>query len=141
MALQRRWFRHGFRPGGQGIHDADRNVYRRERTKSDFVGTDVSGQRKSGFEVEGDAQREDTELGFRRHQPGRQNSTADLSSDTRVSGGPGFVGKWKAGDVKGASTRLKITTDGGNGITVEAPEYQSICKGSFDGKDYPVIQT
>ena len=63
------------------------------------------------------------------------------SSDTRVSGGPGFVGKWKAGDVKGASTMLKITTDGGNGITVEAPEYQSICKGSFDGKDYPVIQT
>src|SRR2546428_1271656 len=27
------------------------------------------------FEVEGDAQREHTELGFRRHQPGRQNST------------------------------------------------------------------
>ena len=62
------------------------------------------------------------------------------SMDTRVSGGPGFGGKWKSGDVKGAATTLKITTDGANGITVELPQYQTICKASFDGKDYPVTQ-
>ncbi len=63
------------------------------------------------------------------------------NTDTRVSGGPGFAGKWKSGDVKGTSTTLKITTAGANGITVEAPEYQSVCKASLDGKDYPVMQS
>jgi hypothetical protein len=61
------------------------------------------------------------------------------SVDTRVSGGPGFVGKWKSGDVKGAATTMKIATDGANGITLEFVEGQTICKASFDGKDYPVM--
>src|SRR5262245_41655740 len=61
------------------------------------------------------------------------------STDTRVSGGPGFAGKWKAGDVKGASTTLQIT-DGANGITISIPEFQQVVKGSFDGKDNPVMQ-
>jgi hypothetical protein len=64
----------------------------------------------------------------------QQNST-----DTRVSGGPGFIGKWKSGDLKGTATTMKITTDGTNGITVESLEAQSICKASFDGRDYPVM--
>ena len=62
------------------------------------------------------------------------------STDTRVSGGPGFVGKWKAGDVKGAATTLKITLQGANGITLETPEAQSVVKANFDGKDYPFTQ-
>jgi len=62
------------------------------------------------------------------------------STDTRVSGGPGFVGKWKSGDLKGAATTLQITMEGANGITVKVPELQQACKGSFDGKDYPVTQ-
>src|SRR5882724_3688059 len=62
------------------------------------------------------------------------------STDTRVSGGPGFVGKWKSGDLKGAATTLQITIEGANGITVKVPELQQACKGSFDGKDYPVTQ-
>lgn len=62
------------------------------------------------------------------------------STDTRVSGGPGFVGKWKAGEMKGASTTLQIAIEGANGITISYPEFQQACKGSFDGKDYVVNQ-
>jgi len=60
------------------------------------------------------------------------------STDTRVSGGPGFIGKWKSGELKGTATTMRITTAGTTGITVESLEAQSICKASFDGKDYPV---
>src|SRR5215510_10865170 len=60
------------------------------------------------------------------------------STDTRVSGGPGFAGKWKSGDVKGTATTMKITMGGSNGIMLEFPESQTIVKASFDGKDYPV---
>ena len=60
--------------------------------------------------------------------------------DTRVSGGPGFSGKWKAGEVKGATSTLKITLDGANGIELTIPEFQTTVKGRFDGKDYPVMQ-
>lgn len=60
--------------------------------------------------------------------------------DTRVSGGPGFSGKWKAGEVEGATSTLKITLDGANGIELTIPEFQTTVKGRFDGKDYPVMQ-
>jgi len=61
--------------------------------------------------------------------------------DTRVSGGPGFSGKWKGGEVAGAATTLRITLDGANGITLTLPEFQTSVKGKFDGKDYPVVQS
>jgi len=67
-------------------------------------------------------------------------SVQQMSTDTRVSGGPGFVGKWKTGEMKGASTTMQITMEGPNGIAVSYPEYQQTCKGSFDGKDYVVNQ-
>jgi hypothetical protein len=60
------------------------------------------------------------------------------SAWSRVSGGPGFLGKWKSTDVKGAPNTLQIALDGTNGITMTYPEFQIACKGSFDGKDYPV---
>ena len=62
------------------------------------------------------------------------------STDTRISGGPGFVGKWKSGNLKGESTTLKITMQGTDGMTIEVPEFQQVVEGSFDGKDYPVMQ-
>jgi hypothetical protein len=62
------------------------------------------------------------------------------STDTRISGGPGFVGKWKSGNLKGESTTLKITTQGTDGMTIEVPEFQQVIEGRFDGKDYPVMQ-
>jgi hypothetical protein len=67
-------------------------------------------------------------------------TTQQKTTDTRVSGGPGFSGKWKAGEVAGATITLKITLGGANGITITFPEGQTTVKGSFDGKDYPVMQ-
>lgn len=61
-------------------------------------------------------------------------------TDTRVSGGPGFLGKWKGGDIAGTASTLKVTMDGANGITLTFPEFQTSVKGKFDGKDYPVMQ-
>jgi hypothetical protein len=58
------------------------------------------------------------------------------STWNRVSGGPGFLGKWKSSEFKGAATTMEIALDGANGITVKYPEFQVECKGSFDGKDY-----
>ena len=66
-------------------------------------------------------------------------SVQQNSIDTRVAGGPGFAGKWKAGDITGASTTLQIT-ESPDGITIRIPEVQQIVKGSFDGKDNPVTQ-
>ena len=60
--------------------------------------------------------------------------------DTRVSGGPGFSGKWKAGELAGAAITLKITLVGAKGIKMTIPEVQTTVKGRFDGKDYPVMQ-
>jgi hypothetical protein len=62
------------------------------------------------------------------------------STDTRISGGPGFVGKWKSGNLKGESTTLKITMQGTDSVTIEVPEFQQVVEGSFDGKDHPVMQ-
>jgi hypothetical protein len=62
------------------------------------------------------------------------------STDTRISGGPGFAGKWKSGTPAGGATTMKITMQGADGMTMETPEYQTEVKGSFDGKDYPVMQ-
>lgn len=67
-------------------------------------------------------------------------ATAQKSTDTRVSGGPGFLGKWKAGEVSGAAMTLNITLHGANGITMTFPEAQTTVNGSFDGKDHPVMQ-
>ena len=42
--------------------------------------------------------------------------------------------------MKGASTTLQIAMEGANGITFRVPEAQQVVKGSFDGKDNPVMQ-
>jgi hypothetical protein len=67
-------------------------------------------------------------------------SIQQSNTDRRLSGGPGFAGKWKTGDTKGASTTLQITTERANGITIKVPEFQQVTQGSFDGKDNPVMQ-
>ncbi len=54
----------------------------------------------------------------------------------RVSGGPGFLGKWKSTEVKGAATTIEIALDGPTGISLKYPEFQIACKGALDGKDY-----
>ena len=67
-------------------------------------------------------------------------TTQQKTTDTRVSGGPGFVGKWKLGDIGGTATTLTIAMEGANGISLNSSEVQFAVKGSFDGKDYPVMQ-
>jgi hypothetical protein len=62
-----------------------------------------------------------------------------VSTDTRMSGGPGLAGKWKAGDLKGATITLQITMSA-NEITFTIPETQTTIKGAFDGKEYAVMQ-
>jgi hypothetical protein len=61
------------------------------------------------------------------------------STWNRISGGPGFLGKFKSTEVKGAATTMEIALEGTNGITVKYPEFQVTCKGAFDGKDYPMM--
>jgi hypothetical protein len=62
--------------------------------------------------------------------------TVQRTKLTRVSGGPGFLGKWKSTEVKGAPTSLQILTEGEHGITLKFPEGQAVCQGNFDGKDH-----
>jgi len=57
---------------------------------------------------------------------------------TRMSGGPGFEGKWKISDAKMAVTTMDITANGPDGITIAYPEQGGVCKAKFDGKDYAV---
>lgn len=66
------------------------------------------------------------------------NTMEQSTVSTRVSGGPGFFGKWKSSEVKGAPTTVEIATKGQNGITITYPEFQQACKAKFDGKEYPL---
>jgi hypothetical protein len=63
------------------------------------------------------------------------STVEQTSKAVRVSGGPGFLGKWRSTEVKGAPTTMVIALEGANGIAVSYPEYQQSVKGSFDGKD------
>ena len=60
---------------------------------------------------------------------------------TRMSGGPGFAGKWKVTDAKVASTMMDISLNGVDGVTIQYPEQGAICKAKFDGKDYALTGT
>jgi hypothetical protein len=64
--------------------------------------------------------------------------TEQTTTSTRVSGGPGFLGKWKSTEVKGAPTTLEIAIKTRNRITIKYPEFQQVCRGKFDGKDCPL---
>jgi hypothetical protein len=62
------------------------------------------------------------------------------ATETRVSGGPGFLGKWKSTEMKGAPTSVEIAVKGRRGITIKYPEFHQVCKGRFDAKEYPVTE-
>ena len=57
------------------------------------------------------------------------------SSYKRVSGGPGFAGKWMSTEVKMPVTTLSIAASGPNGITL-SDDTGTTSAGQFDGKDY-----
>jgi hypothetical protein len=63
----------------------------------------------------------------------------DFSSTyKRVSGGPGFVGKWMSTDVKMPSTTMEISSNGADGVMLK-DDTGPICSGQFDGKDNPAL--
>jgi len=80
-------------------------------------------------------------LNLHKSQLSGQTFTVEQTvTTTRVSGGPGLLGKWKSTQVKGSATSMVITMKGKNGITLEYPEFQQVCKGRFDGKDHTLTQ-
>jgi len=56
----------------------------------------------------------------------------------RVSGGPGFAGRWRINDMKAAATTMDIAANGPDGVTLLMPEQGGVCKAKFDGKEYPL---
>jgi hypothetical protein len=54
----------------------------------------------------------------------------------RLSGGPGFVGKWQNTHFDVADLWLEITADGADGLKLAQPN--SLCVAKFDGKPYPM---
>jgi hypothetical protein len=54
----------------------------------------------------------------------------------RVSGGPGFLGKWKSTEVKMPALSLELSANGADGVTWK-DDSGFLCSGKFDGKDYP----
>ncbi len=63
--------------------------------------------------------------------------TMDFTSTfKRVSGGPGFLGKWVSTDVKMPTDTLQISANGPNGIALK-DDTGPLYGGQFDGKDNP----
>jgi hypothetical protein len=54
----------------------------------------------------------------------------------RISGGPGFAGKWEGTQADAGSSWLEVELKGADGITLKAPN--SMCAAKFDGKPYPM---
>jgi hypothetical protein len=60
------------------------------------------------------------------------------ASYKRVSGGPGFAGKWMSTEVKMPVTTMEIAAAGANGVTIKSDGSPMIsCQ--FDGKDTPGV--
>jgi len=60
------------------------------------------------------------------------------SSYKRVSGGPGFTGKWMSTEVKMPATTMEISSSGADGVMLK-DDTGPICSGQFDGKDNPAL--
>jgi len=73
----------------------------------------------------------------------RSKANGGTSDETakaiRVSGGPGFVGRWKISAVtKPAVGTMEIAPNGTDGVTLTSSESGAVCKAKLDGKDYPL---
>jgi hypothetical protein len=64
------------------------------------------------------------------------HETTQSASFQRVSGGPGFLGKFKETQADLAETWLEVTPDGADGLKIAQPN--SLCVAKFDGKPYPM---
>jgi len=61
---------------------------------------------------------------------------AQTGTFKRVSGGPGFMGKWKPTKVDAGDFWIELTPDGSDGLKIAGPN--SLCVAKFDGKPYPM---
>ena len=67
------------------------------------------------------------------------DTSDELARATRVSGGPGVIGRWRISAVtKPAIMSMNIAPNGEDGVTLTASESGAVCKAKFDGTDYPV---
>jgi hypothetical protein len=55
---------------------------------------------------------------------------------TRVSGGPGILGKWKSAQAKSPVSMVEVSANGADGVTINYPEFGFTISAKFDGKDY-----
>jgi hypothetical protein len=63
----------------------------------------------------------------------------ETSTATRVSGGPGFVGRWRITAVTNLAVgTIQIAPNGVDGVTLTSTESGAVCRAKFDGKDYPL---
>jgi hypothetical protein len=60
------------------------------------------------------------------------------ASYKRVSGGPGFPGKWVSTEVKMPTVTLEIAANGASGIAIK-DDTGSVASGQFDSKDNPAL--
>ena len=58
------------------------------------------------------------------------------STGKRMSGGPGFLGKWQAVKQDAGALWMELTPDGADGLKIAAPN--SLCAAKLDGKPYPM---
>jgi hypothetical protein len=73
------------------------------------------------------------------HATKPDGGTLDGSSKwKRVSGGPGFYGKFKSTEQNSAFSNMELTANGADGVSFRFPDDGSMCDAKLDGKDYPV---
>jgi hypothetical protein len=64
-------------------------------------------------------------------------SSDDSMTFTRVSGGPGLVGKWKTKNLTASSPEtLSLIPKGADGLTITLGNEGAVCNATFDGKDH-----
>jgi len=62
---------------------------------------------------------------------------ASSTTFTRVSGGPGLAGTWKAAKISTAAGLLEIAARGADGIVLKMVDMGATCDGRLDGKPNP----
>jgi hypothetical protein len=64
--------------------------------------------------------------------------SSDTMSFTRKAGDRGLAGTWQAQKMStGSPGTLQIAAEGSDGLSFTFVEWQGVCRGKFDGKDYP----
>ena len=66
-------------------------------------------------------------------------TTEESSKAMRVSGGSGFVGRWRISAITSVVIdTIQIAPNGNDGVTLTFSDSGAVCTGKFDGQDYPL---